>query len=176
VLEADLAPGALADECPVYSMEIAEPDYAVRARNFDLSTVPVANSNDALLKLLGSPNIASKRWVFQQFDQQVQTQTALLPGNGDAAVIAPRGTKKGIAMKIDGNSLWTYLDPYVGGQLAVCESARNVACVGAMPAGMTDGLNFGSPQQPHVFWQFERSVKAIADTAKLCRLLSSVET
>jgi phosphoribosylformylglycinamidine synthase len=166
VLEADLAPGALADECPVYSMEIAEPDYAVRARNFDLSTVPVANSNDALLKLLGSPNIASKRWVFQQFDQQVQTQTALLPGNGDAAVIAPRGTNKGIAMKIDGNSLWTYLDPYVGGQLAVCESARNVACVGAMPAGMTDGLNFGSPQQPHVFWQFERSVKAIADTAE----------
>lgn len=166
ILEADLAPGALADECPVYSMEIAEPDYAVAARAFEISTVPVAEPNDALLKLLGSPNISSKRWVYQQFDQQVQTQTALLPGNGDAAVIAPRGTKKGIAMKIDGNSLWTYLDPYVGGQLAVCEGARNVACVGAMPAGMTDGLNFGSPQQPHVFWQFERSVKAIADTAE----------
>lgn len=165
-LEADLEPSHLADQCPVYRQEIQEPAYFAEAKAFDPTTLPDVDAKDALLKLLSSPNIASKGWVFQQYDQEVQTQTALRPGEGDAAVLAPRGTKKGLALKIDGNGLWTYFDPYAGGLLAVAEAARNVACVGARPAGVTDGLNFGSPQQPHVYWQFDQAVKGIADAAE----------
>jgi phosphoribosylformylglycinamidine synthase len=103
--------------------------------------------------------------VYEQFDQDVQTQTICRPGGGDAAVIAPRGTRKAIAIKLDGNARQTYLHPYRGGQLAVAESARNVACTGARPTAVTDGLNFGDPTEGHVFWQFDQAVKGIADTA-----------
>jgi phosphoribosylformylglycinamidine synthase len=103
--------------------------------------------------------------VFEQYDQQVQTQTTLAFGDGDAAVIAPRGTAKGLSVKIDGNARYTYLHPYRGGKLAVVEAARNVACTGARPAAVTDGLNFGDPRQPHVYWQFEQAVRGIADAA-----------
>lgn len=165
-LEADVDPKHLADHCPTYHSPSAEPAYAAAAREFSVDAVPVADLRSSLETLLSHPNLASKRWVFQQFDQQVQTQTRVLAGAADAAVLAPRGTKKGLAVKIDGNGLWTYLEPYVGGTLAVVEAARNVACTGALPAGVTDGLNFGSPQQPHVYWQFDRAVKGIADAAE----------
>jgi phosphoribosylformylglycinamidine synthase len=115
--------------------------------------------------LLSDPDIADKRWVYEQYDQQVQTQTTLAFGRGDAAVIAPRGTKKGLALKLDGNARWTFAHPYRGGLLAVCESARNVACTGAKPVAVTDGLNFGNPTYPHVYWQFDQAVKGIADAA-----------
>ncbi len=164
-IEAQIDPKLLTDHCPVYHSAIEEPAYFEAARNFDVSPYLSCDLHSALLSVLGSPDIASKRWVFQQFDQQVQTQTALAFGEGDAAVIAPRGTKKGIALKIDGNSLQTYLHPYRGGQLAVVEAARNVACTGATPRAVTDGLNFGNPTLPHVYWQFREAVKGIADTA-----------
>lgn len=162
---ADLDPKLLTDHCPTYHSPIEVPDYFVQAADFDPRGLPEVDLRDALLKLLASPEIASKRWVFEQYDQQVQTQTTLAFGDGDAAVIAPRGTVKGIAVKIDGNARYTYLHPYRGGQLAVVEAARNVACTGAKPAAVTDGLNFGNPQQPHVYWQFEQAVKGIADAA-----------
>ena len=116
---------------------------------------------DCLFSLLDSPSIASKRWVTDQYDSMVQTQTVFLPGS-DAAVLRIHGSQKGIAVKIDGNGRYGYLDPFVGGQIAVAEAARNVACVGARPVGVTDNLNFANPEKPAGFWQFRRSVEGIA--------------
>jgi phosphoribosylformylglycinamidine synthase subunit PurL len=166
-IEAQVEAAWLADNCPTYHPPAIEPDYFARAKSFDPSNLPLPDLHDSLLKLLAMPTIASKEWVYRQYDQQVQTQTAELCGQGDAAVIAPRGTRKGLALKIDGNARHTYLDPYVGGQLAVVEAARNVACVGGNPVAVTDGLNFGSPEDPHVFWQFQGAVKGIADAAEM---------
>lgn len=157
----------LADTCPTYTVEGVEPEHCLAAKEFDLASVPVpVDLGECLLELANSPNLASKRWVYRQYDQQVQTQTTLLPGDGDAAVLAPRGTKKGLAVKIDGNGLWVRLSPYVGGQLAVCEAARNVACTGGLPVAATDGLNYGSPEDPGIYWTFDQSVKGIADACE----------
>lgn len=164
-IEAELFPPHLADECPTYAMVPQAPPYADRVARWSPDTVPVVADANALLRLLSHPNVASKRAVFQQYDFEVQTQTAMGPLEADAAVLAPRGTDRGISVTIDGNGRWQYFDPYAGGVAAVCEAARNVACTGARPAGVTDGLNFGNPQDPHVFWQFERVVKGIADAA-----------
>ena len=166
-VEVQLDPKLLTDKCPVYHSETAVPDYFHKASQFDPTALPASDPHTSLLKLLASPEVASKRWVFEQYDQQVQTQTALSFGRGDAAVIAPRGTKKGIALKIDGNSRYCYLHPYRGGQLAVTEAAPNVACTGASPVAVTDGLNFGNPTYPHVYWQFSEAVKGIADSAEI---------
>jgi phosphoribosylformylglycinamidine synthase II len=164
-IEAQVDPTLLTDRCPTYHIPAEVPQYHKDAEAFNPSNVAQADIKNSLLKLLASPEIASKRWIFQQYDQSVQTQTKVLPAAGDAAVMAPRGTEKGLALKIDGNARWTYLDPYVGGQLAVAEAARNVACTGAMPRAVTDGLNFGNPQDPHVYWQFKEAVQGIADAA-----------
>lgn len=165
-IEAQVDPKLLTDHCPVYESPMEEPAYFRNAATFDVGMVPVADLKQSLNTLLSNPEIASKRWVFQQYDQHVQTQTTISSGEGDAAVLALRGTPKGIAIKIDGNSRQTYLHPYIGGQLAVVEAARNVACTGAVPQAVTDGLNFGSPQSPHVYWQFNHAVKGIADAAE----------
>jgi phosphoribosylformylglycinamidine synthase len=164
---ADLDPKHLTDHCPTYRSTIVEPEYFSNAGKFLPSRLGDIDVRETLLKLLATSDIASKRWVFEQYDQQVQTQTTLAFGRGDAAVLAPRGTQKGIAVKIDGNARHTFFHPYRGGQLAVAEAARNVACTGARPVVATDGLNFGSPTQPHVYWQFERAVKGIADAAEV---------
>jgi phosphoribosylformylglycinamidine synthase II len=165
-VEASIDPTLLTDQCPTYHIPAEVPAYHREASEFKIDSVAQADIKKALLTLLSEPEIASKRWVFQQYDQSVQTQSKILPAAGDAAVMAPRGTAKGLALKIDGNSRWTYLDPYVGGQLAVAEAARNVACTGAMPRAVTDGLNFGNPQDPSVFWQFKEAVQGIADAAE----------
>ena len=166
-VEARLDPKFLTDHCPTYTTPVVTPEYFEKALQFDPSRLPAVDPNLALTRLLESPNISSKRWVFRQYDQQVQTQTALLCGEGDAAVLAPRGTKKGLAVKIDGNGRQVYLHPRRGGQLAVCEAARNVACTGARPVAITDGLNFGNPQRPHVYWQFSEAVKGIAEASEV---------
>ena len=163
---AQLPPKLLADECPTYQSSKDAPAYFEKAAGFDGTKLYAVDPNEALLKLLASPEIASKRWVYEQYDQQVQTQTALVCGAGDAAVMALRGTRKGISMKIDGNSRQTMMHPYRGGQLAVVEACRNVACTGAKPVALTDGLNFGNPTNSHVFWQFDNAVKGIADAAE----------
>ncbi|MBX3111437.1 MAG: phosphoribosylformylglycinamidine synthase subunit PurL [Fimbriimonadaceae bacterium] len=162
-VEAQVTAKHLTDFCPTYTVEPAVPDYHEKAKRFDPSSLPATDHREALLALLASPNIADKTHVYRQYDQQVQTQTVLVPGQADAAVLAPRGTKKGLAVKIDGNALHTYFDPYAGGVGAVAEAARNVACTGAKPVAATDGLNFGNPQSPQVYWQFERAVRGIAD-------------
>jgi phosphoribosylformylglycinamidine synthase len=164
--EVDVEAKAMTDGCPTQRPAAEEPEYYRRAGRFSIEGLAHPDPNEALLALLGSPDLASKRWVYEQFDQQVQTQTVLVAGVGDAAVIAPRGTKKGLALKIDGNARYVHFDPYVGGLLAVCEAARNVACVGARPLALTDGLNYGDPTRPHVYWQFERSVRGLADAAE----------
>lgn len=166
VIEAQVDPKLLTDHCPVYKSTIEEPEYFRKAAQFDPSSLPKVSIYDALLKLLAHPDIASKKWVFDQYDQQVQTQTTLAFGQGDAAVLAPRGSVKGISLKIDGNARQTFLHPYRGGVLAVAEAARNVACTGAKPKAATDGLNFGNPTMPHVYWQFERAVRGVADAAE----------
>ncbi len=166
-VECEVNPKLLTDECPVYKSSTTVPEYFQHAFKFDPASLPLTDAKSSLLKLLASPEIASKRWIFEQYDQQVQTQTTLGFGAGDAAVLAPRGTKKGIALKIDGNARQCYLHPYRGGQLAVVEAARNVACTGAEPRAVTDGLNFGNPTYPHVYWQFSEAVKGIADAAEI---------
>ncbi len=165
--EAHLDARLLTDHCPTYSLEAEVPGYFESASHFDIAAIhDTVDGTGDLLKLLGCPNIASKRWVFQQYDQQVITQTVLTCGEGDAAVVSPRGTKRGIALKVDGNGRQVYFDPYVGAQLAVAEAARNVACTGAKPMAITDGLNFGNPQRPHVYWQFKEAVRGLADAAE----------
>lgn len=164
---AEVVARQLADECPVYELPAVAPDYATRAMGFDPASVPEpADYGQALLQLLGSPNIASKRWVYEQYDSQVQTQTSMGPGGGDAATLALRGTKRGIALAVDGNARQVYLDPFEGGRLAVAEAARNVACSGARPRAVTDCLNFGDPTDPHVYWQFKGAVRGIAEAAE----------
>ncbi len=164
---AEIPPDYLTRECPTYSLETQEPAYLREVQTLDLSALPdVQNPEEALLKLLESPNIASKRWVYEQYDWLVGTQTIVPPGEGDAAVLRVRGTQKGIAVKIDCNSRYCYLHPYRGGQLTVAEAARNVACTGAMPRAITDCLNFGNPQRPEIFYQFEQAVRGIADASE----------
>jgi len=166
--EAHLDARLLTDHCPTYSLEAETPEYFEEAGRFDVDHIPdIVDANAALLKLLSAPNIASKRWVWEQYDQQVITQTVLSCGEGDAAVMWPRGTRKGIALKVDGNARQVYFDPFVGAQLAVAEAARNVACTGARPVAITDGLNFGNPQRPHVYWQFREAVRGLAEAAEI---------
>ncbi len=152
---------------PRYDLPVEEPAYLREAWAFDADTVPPpADFGEALLRLLASPNLCSKRWVFEQYDSHVQANTAAGPG-GDAAVIRVReAAPLGLGLTIDGNSRWVYLDPYEGARLLIAESARNLACVGAEPKIVTDGLNFGNPDKPDRFYQFREAVRGIADACR----------
>ncbi|MCE5323357.1 phosphoribosylformylglycinamidine synthase subunit PurL [bacterium] len=162
-LVAEVPAKSLADEAPTYYLKTEEPSYLKDVQNYDLSQIPEPDDyTEALFKLIESPSISSKEWVYQQYDHMVQTNTAIMPGS-DAAVIRIRETTKGIAVTTDCNGRYVYLDPYMGAQIAVAEAARNLACSGARPVGATDCLNFGNPEKPEAFWQFERAVKGLAD-------------
>src|SRR5262249_42898801 len=126
-----------------------------------------ADLTSALLSLLGSPSVASKLWVYRQYDQQVGINTLVVPGS-DAGVLRLKGTRKGIALTTDGNARFVYLDPRRGAAMAVAEAARNVSVSGARPVGLTDCLNFGSPERPEILWQFKEAVAGIGDA---CRTL-----
>src|SRR5205823_4775654 len=115
--------------------------------------------SEDLMRLMASPNIASRRWIFEQYDTMVQTNTVVPPGDGDAAVIRLEGTSRLIGMTMDSCPRYASLDPYEGARLAVAEACRNLACVGAEPAGVTDCLNFANPEKPDRFWQFTRSIE-----------------
>jgi len=119
------------------------------------------NSTQDLKQLLASPNICGKRWVWQQYDHMVQTNTVEAPGAGDAGVIRIKGSQRGLAMALDGNGRWCYLDPRLGAMHAVAEAARKVACSGATPVGATNCLNFGNPEKPHIMWQFSQTIDGI---------------
>ncbi|HEV8342474.1 MAG TPA: phosphoribosylformylglycinamidine synthase subunit PurL [Candidatus Binatia bacterium] len=155
---------ALTAEAPVYHRPAERPQSQDEIQKLELSQVEVPKDLGATLKnLLDSPNIASKRWVYRQYDQFVRSNTVVAPG-ADAAVIRIKGTDKGLALTVDGNGRYCYLDPYVGGILAVAEAARNLACVGAHPLGLTDCLNFGGPENPAVMWQFSEVIRGMRDS------------
>jgi phosphoribosylformylglycinamidine synthase len=156
----------LTDQAPVYSRESAEPAYFRKLKKADLS--PVRNCEDfkgLLEKLLASPNLSSRHWVFEQYDCSVGLNTVTGP-SGDGALLRVPGTRKGIALSCDCNSRYTYLDPYLGGAIAVAESALNVAVTGARPLAITNCLNFGTPDNPEIFWQFVKATDGLADAAR----------
>src|SRR5437870_8082488 len=162
----------LVEDCPVYYPEAKEDPAVAKLR---ASTPHAARSyapSDALLALLDSASVASKKWVFEQYDSTVQASTVIPPG-GDAGVLRVRHEDFGIAVKTDCNSRYVRLDPYEGGKATVAEAARNVACTGARPLGITDCLNFGSPERPAVFYQFREACRGIADA---CRALGTPVT
>ncbi|MGB9792393.1 MAG: phosphoribosylformylglycinamidine synthase subunit PurL [Thermacetogeniaceae bacterium] len=153
---------ALTEGAPVYYRQGEEPAYYREKRSYPVDNVPVPDDlGGVLLRLLADPNIASKEWVYRQYDHMVMTNTVVRPG-ADAAVLRIKGTKKGIALTTDCNPRYCYLDPYQGGMAAVAEAARNLSCVGAEPIGVTDCLNFGNPEKPEIFWQFEGAVRGIS--------------
>ena len=153
---------------PQYRLQGVKPSGLTEMQEFDLSSValPERAPAEVLKLLLAAPNIASKLWVYRQYDHQVQTNTVVPPG-GDAAVLRIKGTRKGIALATDGNGRYCYLDPFVGGMIAVAEACRNVACVGAEPIALTDCLNFGNPERPDVYYQLEECIKGMADASTL---------
>ena len=158
---------------PVYRREERKPDYLEELHAFDFQTLPEPSDyNEVLKRLLGSPNIASKQWVFQQYDHMVRSNTVVLPGS-DAAVIRIKGTNRALAVKTDGNARYVYLNPRVGAQIAVAESARNVVCSGGRPVAITNCLNFGNPYKPEIYYQFAEAVRGIGDA---CRALETPVT
>jgi phosphoribosylformylglycinamidine (FGAM) synthase-like enzyme len=198
VVVAEIPNRALTDEAPVYRRPMSEPEYLREAQQLDLDAltwdglkaVPYARTsatgtivasrttvgdglqavpdqNDALQAILASPTIASKKWIYRQYDHMVRTNTINLPGLG-AGVVRIKGTDRALAMSVDGNGRYCYLDPYRGAMLAVAEAARNVACSGARPLAATNCLNFGNPERPGIMWQFARAVEGIGAA---CRAL-----
>jgi phosphoribosylformylglycinamidine synthase II len=173
---AEIPNAALTDDAPVYRRPLTrweppvdreKPEHIRFAGGTDFTP---QDFTAQLKHLLASPNICSKRWVWQQYDHMVQTNTVEAPGAGDAGVIRIKGSKRGLAMALDGNGRWCYLDPRLGAMHAVAEAARKVACAGATPIGATNCLNFGNPEKPHIMWQFSQVIDGIT---KACEELDT---
>jgi phosphoribosylformylglycinamidine synthase subunit PurL len=159
---------------PQYVREAKRPAYLDEVQKFDTKSLDhPENHNKTILKLLASPNISSKKWVFEQYDTMVRTNTVNGPGNSNSGVIRIKGTKKGLAAKTDCNGRYVYLNPRKGGQIAVAESARNVVCSGARPVAITNCLNFGNPYKPEVYWTFKEALGGMGDA---CRALNTPVT
>lgn len=186
-IAAEVTATALADDTPIYHRELLTepPAYAKVAAKWTADSLPGCDYqgidvqgtyttwNEILLKLLDTPTIASKQWVYRQYDHQVQNNTILLPGGADAAVVRvrpinakPGDCNTGVAATTDCNPRYVYLDPYEGSKAAVAEAARNLSCVGAEPLAVTDNLNFGSPEKPVGYWQLANACKGIADACR----------
>ncbi|WP_204105496.1 MULTISPECIES: phosphoribosylformylglycinamidine synthase subunit PurL [Spirulina sp. CCY15215] len=194
-IAAEVPAAALAEDTPIYHRELLSepPEYARKAWEWTVSSVDACTEegieigekwqswNEVLLQLLDTPSLASKRWVYRQYDHQVQNNTLILPGAADAAVIrlrpippaiatplikGGRGDRKGVAVTTDCNSRYVYLDPYEGSKAAVAEAARNLSCVGAEPIAITDNLNFGSPEHPVGYWQLALACRGIAEACQ----------
>ncbi len=171
---AEIPNRALTDEAPVYRRPMIEPDYLRNVRKLDLDALGprdarLRDDTSVLLALLGSPAISSKRWVYSQYDHMVRTNTINLPGMG-AGVVRIKDTDRALAMSVDGNGRYCYLDPRRGAMLAVAEAARNVACAGARPLAATNCLNFGNPERPAIMWQLAQAVEGIGEA---CRALDT---
>jgi phosphoribosylformylglycinamidine synthase len=187
---ADIPVSLLTDEAPKYQRPMAAPSpkpeaqspasrQNIEAAGSETSTpdsdkahstkIKDQNLDDALLKLLATPNIASKQWVYRQYDHMVRTNTAVLPG-ADAAVVRIKETRRGLAMTLDGNGRYCAQDPREGAKLIVAEAARNVVCVGARPLAVTNCLNFASPEKPEVMWSFSEVIDGMAEA---CRALNT---
>jgi phosphoribosylformylglycinamidine synthase len=162
VTVAEIPGQRLVDDAPIYYPEAAESPAVVKLRRDKPTVAPRADVTATLPLLLDEPSIASKRWVFEQFDSTVQASTLIGPG-GDAGVLRVADTDFGLAVTVDCNSRLLALDPYEGGKATVAEAARNIACTGALPLGITDCLNFGNPERPEVFFQFREACRGISD-------------
>ncbi len=163
---AEIPAKSLADDGPRYERPFSPPGYQDMLTNLNYDALPdVKDANAALLALLESPTIASKRWVYEQYDHMVRTNTMVRPGS-DAAVVRIKGTNKAVAMTVDCNSRYCLLNPYEGARLAVAEAARNLACSGAEPIGLTDCLNFGNPERPDIMWQFVMAIEGMKDACE----------
>src|SRR5438270_11717445 len=163
-LRADLPLRALIDAVPLRTPAAMAP-----VRRAAEVALPLDDPEDALLAMLRRPNLRSRRAVYRTYDHQVQNNTVLGPG-GDAALLRVAGTSSGLALTTDGNPWYTSLDPYAGTQAAVAEAARNIVCTGARPLAVTNCLNFGNPERPHVFWQLQESVRGLADACRAFEL------
>ena len=164
-------PAAALVKAPVYHRKTARPKYLSRVNKLDLAKIKQPKDcNQVILKLLSNPTIASKSWVFKHGDPKIAKNILLGPGSDAGVVAAVPGTKKAVAATTDCNSTYCYLDPFKGGAIAVAEAARNLVCSGAKPLAITDGINFGNPNNPEVFWQFKQAVLGMA---KACRALNT---
>jgi phosphoribosylformylglycinamidine synthase len=167
-LVADIPNTSLTDDAPRYRRPMMRPAYLDEAQQLSLAALGVPASPALVFRrLLASPEIASKRWVYRQYDHMVRTNTLVVPGMG-AGVVRIKGTRRALALSVDCSARFVYLDPFVGAQLAVAEAARNVACAGAQPIGATNCLNFGNPERPEIMWQFARAVEGMGAA---CRAL-----
>jgi phosphoribosylformylglycinamidine synthase subunit PurL len=164
---ADVPAAALADEAPLYDRPYRAPAGREVVRQVEPASVKASPPRDTLLALLGSPTIASKRWIYRQYDYMVRTNTLVAAGGG-TPVVRVKGTARALAMSVDGNGRYAQLDPRQGAVLSLAEAARNVACAGGVPLGATNNLNFGSPERPEIMWQF---VEAVEGLAEACRAL-----
>ena len=190
-IAAEIPATALSDNTPIYHHELISepPDYAQTAWAWTVERLPTCDQsgildldwNQILIALLSTPTIASKRWIYRQYDYQVQNNTVLLPGGADAAVVRvrpladaysssviaePSKLNKGVAATVDCNPRYVYLHPYEGAKAAVAEAARNLSCVGADPIAITDNLNFGSPEKPIGYWQLSEACRGIAEACR----------
>lgn len=166
---ANVPADALAEEAPVYHKPSLEPAYFREFQAMENTVPEVKDHNETLVNLLKQATIASKEWVYDQYDYMVRTSTVVAPGS-DAAVVRIRGTRKALAMTTDCNSRYIYLDPETGGKIAVAEAARNIVASGGVPLAITDCLNFGNPEKPEIFWQIEKSVDGMSEA---CNVLST---
>ncbi|KKB40047.1 phosphoribosylformylglycinamidine synthase subunit PurL [Bacillus thermotolerans] len=166
---AEVPADALAEDAPVYHKPSTEPAYYREYQEMEQETPQVNDYKETLVELLSQPTVASKEWVYEQYDYQVRTNTVVAPGS-DAAVIRVRGTNKALAMTTDCNSRYLYLDPEIGGKIAVAEAARNIVCSGGEPLAITDCLNFGNPEKPEIFWQLEKATDGMSEA---CRTLNT---
>ena len=157
---ADVPADALAKEAPEYNRPSREAAYYQQLKSKDATITQIADYNQTLLDLLATPTIASKHWVYNQFDRNLNT---IIPPGSDSGIVRVPGTRKALAMTVDCNSRYVYLDPYIGGKIAVAEAARNIVASGAVPLAITDNLNFGSPENPEIFWQLEQAADGISE-------------
>jgi phosphoribosylformylglycinamidine synthase II len=164
---AEIPNTALVDDAPVYTRPMSRPTYLDEVQQLDVAALPEVPVQEAFFRILEAPTVASKRWVYRQYDHMVRTNSIVLAGMG-AAVIRVKGTARALAMSVDGNGRYCFLDPFRGAMLAVAEAARNVACAGAQPIGATNCLNFGNPERPEIMWQFGEAVRGIGEA---CRAL-----
>jgi phosphoribosylformylglycinamidine synthase len=167
---AEIPAKSLADDGPRYDRPFAPPAYQDWLTNLNYDAIPdVKDATRALLLLVESPTLASKRWVYEQYDHMVRTNTIVRPGS-DAAVLRIKGTDKAVAMTVDCNSRYCLLHPYEGARIAVAEAARNLVCSGAEPMGLTDCLNFGNPERPDIMWQFALVIEGMKDACEHFRI------
>ncbi len=167
VADVPAEPLVLGGGAPVYDRSYAEPEYYSRLKNFDIDQVKQPeNLLEAAKKLWSSPNIVSKKWIYNQYDSMVRTNTRTNSLHSDASIIRVKGTKQNLAVSVDCNSTYVHADPYIGAMIAVSEAARNITCSGGEPLAITNCLNFGNPYNPEVYWQFVNAIKGMGEACR----------